>query len=49
LFASHAADTLLKRLPTLSDIANTATFLASDHARTITGAIANLTCGFVLD
>jgi 3-oxoacyl-[acyl-carrier protein] reductase len=36
--------TLLKRLPMLDDIAHTAAFLASDHARAITGTAANLTC-----
>ena len=35
--------TLLKRLPTLAEVANTAVFLASDHAGAMTGAVANLT------
>ena len=37
--------TLLKRLPTLADVADTAAFLASDRAGAITGTVANLTCG----
>ncbi len=41
--------TLLKRLPTLSEVAKTAAFLASDDAAAITGAVANLTCGMFVD
>jgi 3-oxoacyl-[acyl-carrier protein] reductase len=41
--------TLLKRLPTLAEVANTAAFLASDHAASITGTVANLTCGMSVD
>ena len=37
--------TLLKRLPTLAEVADTAAFLASDRAGAITGTVANLTCG----
>ena len=37
--------TLLKRLPTLAEVANTAVFLASEHAASMTGAVANLTGG----
>jgi NAD(P)-dependent dehydrogenase (short-subunit alcohol dehydrogenase family) len=44
-----AAGTLLKRLPTLDHIANTAVFLASGHAGAITGTVANLSCGFLVD
>jgi hypothetical protein len=36
--------TLLKRLPTLDEVANVAAFVASDRASAMTGAIANLTC-----
>lgn len=43
------ASTPLKRLPTLANVADTAVFLASDHAAAMTGAIANLTCGVILD
>ena len=41
--------TLLKRLPTLAEVANVAAFVASDRASAMTGAIANLTCGSLVD
>jgi len=41
--------TLLKRLPTLTEVANFAAFVASDRASAMTGAIANLTCGSLVD
>jgi 3-oxoacyl-[acyl-carrier protein] reductase len=41
--------TLLKRLPTLAEVANTAVFLASDHAGAMTGTVANLTGGMTVD
>ncbi|MES9535977.1 SDR family oxidoreductase [Actinomadura sp. NPDC000600] len=41
--------TLLKRLPTLSEIAETAAFLASDRAGAITGTVANLSGGALVD
>jgi hypothetical protein len=41
--------TLLKRLPTLSEVAEFAAFAASDRAGAMTGAIANLTCGSLVD
>jgi NAD(P)-dependent dehydrogenase (short-subunit alcohol dehydrogenase family) len=41
--------TLLKRLPTLADVANTAAFLASDNAAAMSGAVANITCGMSID
>ncbi|MEK9969953.1 MAG: SDR family oxidoreductase [Ferrovibrio sp.] len=41
--------TLLQRLPTLEQVAETAAFMASDHAGAITGAIVNLTCGAQVD
>jgi NAD(P)-dependent dehydrogenase (short-subunit alcohol dehydrogenase family) len=41
--------TLLKRLPALAEIANTAVFLASDNASAITGTTINVTCGSVVD
>jgi len=37
--------TLLGRLPTLAQVADTAVFLASDRAGAITGAVADLSCG----
>jgi len=44
-----AAGTLLRRLPTLEQLAATAVFLASDEAGAITGAVINVNGGFVLD
>lgn len=44
-----AAGTLLKRLPTLAQLAGTAVFLASEHGGAMTGAVANLTSGMILD
>lgn len=41
--------TLLKRLPTLAQVAEFAAFAASDRAGAMTGAIANLTCGSLVD
>jgi 3-oxoacyl-[acyl-carrier protein] reductase len=42
--SSHA-----KRLPTLAEVAEFAVFVASDRASAMTGAIANLTCGSLVD
>jgi NAD(P)-dependent dehydrogenase (short-subunit alcohol dehydrogenase family) len=44
-----AQGTLLKRLPTLSEIAETAAFLASDRAGAMTGTIVNLSAGALVD
>lgn len=44
-----AQGTLLKRLPTLAEIAETAAFLASDRAGAITGTVANLSGGALVD
>lgn len=44
-----AQGTLLKRLPTLSEIAETAAFLASDRAGAMTGTVANLSAGALVD
>lgn len=44
-----AQSTLLKRLPTLANVAETAVFLASDAASAMTGAVANLSCGVLVD
>ncbi|HJW45711.1 MAG TPA: SDR family oxidoreductase [Lysobacter sp.] len=41
--------TLLGRLPTLAQVAECAAFLASDRAGAMTGAIANLSCGALVD
>jgi NAD(P)-dependent dehydrogenase (short-subunit alcohol dehydrogenase family) len=44
-----AQGTMLKRLPSLSDVAETAAFLASDRARAFTGTVVNLTSGTIAD
>ena len=41
--------TLLKRLPTLSEIAEMAAFLASDRAGAMTGTVVNLSAGALVD
>lgn len=41
--------TLLKRLPKLSEVANVATFMASDYASAMTGTTVNISCGSVVD
>lgn len=43
------AETLLKRYPTLAEVAQTAAFMASDRAGAMTGTVANLTCGALVD
>ena len=40
--------TLLGRLPTLAQVADTAAFLASDRAGAITGTVVDLTCGIAM-
>ena len=42
-------DTLLKRLPTLAEVADTAAFLASDRAGAMTATVANLSAGSITD
>jgi NAD(P)-dependent dehydrogenase (short-subunit alcohol dehydrogenase family) len=41
--------TLLKRLPTLAEVADTAAFLASDSAGAMTATVANLSAGSITD
>ena len=41
--------TLLKRLPTLAEVADTAAFLASDRAGAMTATVANLSAGTITD
>jgi NAD(P)-dependent dehydrogenase (short-subunit alcohol dehydrogenase family) len=43
------AGTALGRLPRLEEVAQAAVFMASDHASAMTGTIANLTCGSIMD
>jgi 3-oxoacyl-[acyl-carrier protein] reductase len=40
---------LLNRTATLADVGNVATFVASDHARTMTAATVNISCGALVD
>jgi 3-oxoacyl-[acyl-carrier protein] reductase len=40
---------LLRRTATLADVGNMAAFVASDHARTITAADVNISCGAIMD
>jgi len=47
--ARIAERAMLKRMPRLADIADAATLFASDNARAITAAVANLTCGEIAD
>lgn len=49
MLGDAASGTLLKRLPTLAQLAGTALFVASDHAGAMTGAVVNLTSGMILD
>jgi len=41
--------TLLRRLPTLAQVADVAAFMASDHASAMTGTVANLSGGLIVD
>jgi NAD(P)-dependent dehydrogenase (short-subunit alcohol dehydrogenase family) len=47
--AGMAQGTLLKRLPTLYEVAETVAFLASDRAGAMTGTVANLSGGALVD
>jgi 3-oxoacyl-[acyl-carrier protein] reductase len=47
--ASIEQDTLLGRAATLADVGNVAAFVASDHARTMTAADVNISCGAIMD
>ena len=44
-----AQSTMLKRLPTLSQVAETVAFLASDHANSMTATVVNMTAGAIVD
>ena len=41
--------TLLKRLPSLADVGHVAVLMASDYAGSMTGTVANLSCGQIVD
>ena len=43
------SQTMLGRAATLEDVGNMAAFVASDRARTMTGATANVSCGALVD
>jgi 3-oxoacyl-[acyl-carrier protein] reductase len=45
IFSTMAADTMLKRMPVMKDIADAAVFLSSDWAQNITGTTLDLSCG----
>jgi NAD(P)-dependent dehydrogenase (short-subunit alcohol dehydrogenase family) len=47
--AAEGQGTLLKRLPTLAEVAETAAFLASDRTGTMTGTVVNLSGGALVD
>ncbi|KRC33679.1 MULTISPECIES: SDR family oxidoreductase [unclassified Lysobacter] len=49
LEARAHSGTLLGRFPTLAQVADYAAFVASDRAGAMTGAIANLSCGSLVD
>jgi 3-oxoacyl-[acyl-carrier protein] reductase len=49
MLAGAAEGTLLKRLPTLAEVADVAAFLASDRAGAMTGTVANMSCGALVD
>jgi NAD(P)-dependent dehydrogenase (short-subunit alcohol dehydrogenase family) len=50
MLAAHAeGKTLLRRLPTLEQVAHAAAFFASERAAATTGAVVNLTCGSLVD
>jgi 3-oxoacyl-[acyl-carrier protein] reductase len=47
--AALTEKSLLKRLPSLADVGDVAALMASDYAGTMTGTVANMTCGQVVD
>ncbi|HYY20705.1 MAG TPA: SDR family oxidoreductase, partial [Thermoleophilaceae bacterium] len=47
--AALEQSTLLKRLPTLAEVADTAAFVASDRAGAMTATVANLSAGSITD
>jgi enoyl-[acyl-carrier-protein] reductase (NADH) len=49
MLQEHAKSAKPGRLPRLVEVADYAVFVASDRAGAMTGAIANLTCGSMLD
>ena len=49
ILASLANETLLRRLPTLEEVANVTAFMASDRASVMTGTVVKLNCGAAVD
>lgn len=49
LEASYAAGIPLRRFPKLAEVGNVAALMASDLASPMTGTIANMTCGSIVD
>jgi Dehydrogenases with different specificities (related to short-chain alcohol dehydrogenases) len=49
ILAESGNDTLLGRLPRVKEVASVAALMASDYASAMTGVIANVTCGYILD
>jgi 3-oxoacyl-[acyl-carrier protein] reductase len=49
VLAESGSETLLGRLPSVAEVANVATLMASDRASAMTGVIANVTCGYIVD
>jgi 3-oxoacyl-[acyl-carrier protein] reductase len=47
--ASLKEMTLLKRLPSLADVGDVAVLMASDYAGSMTGTVANMSCGQIVD
>jgi 3-oxoacyl-[acyl-carrier protein] reductase len=49
MLAARAGTIPLRRMPTLADLGGLAAFMASDRASAVTGAVVNMTCGFLVD
>ena len=47
--AMISKETLLKRAPSLAEVGNVAVLMASDYASPMTGTVANMTCGSIVD
>jgi 3-oxoacyl-[acyl-carrier protein] reductase len=49
VFKDLIDDTMLRKLPLMSEIGNVAAFIVSDQASAMTGTVANVTCGTTMD
>jgi hypothetical protein len=47
--AASGSRSLLRRLPTVAEVANVATIMVSDRASAMTGTFPNVTCGSLVD